>query len=162
MVKKKVLDANHTLIFTSHFPYIGFSKNRYKALLGIGGNIGDTLRRFEHLFVYLKRSPFIHIVESAPVLRNPAFGYREQEDFYNTLLLVETTLRPKMLLRYILAVERRFGRKRPFKNAPRTLDIDILFYEDVMMETKDLILPHPEWMKRSSVLVPLSRMKNRI
>ena len=162
MLKKKILDKNHTLFFTAHFPYASESKGRPKALLGVGGNIGDTLRRFEHLFVYFKRSPFVHIVESSVILKNPAFGYTEQEDFYNTLLLIETKLRPKMLLRYILAVERRFGRKRSFQNAPRTLDIDILFYEDIVMETKDLTLPHPEWMKRSSVLIPLSRMKNRI
>lgn len=162
MVKKKVLDANHTLIFTSHFPYTSPSKNGYKALLGIGGNIGDTLRRFEHLFWYFRRSAFVHIVESSPVLKNPAFGYTEQEDFYNALLLVETKLRPKRLLRYILSVERLFGRKRSFLNAPRTLDIDILFYENVKMDTKNLTLPHPRWMKRSSVLIPLSIMKNHI
>jgi len=162
MVKKKILDANHTLIFTSHFPYTSPSKNGYKALLGIGGNIGDTLRRFEHLFLYFRRSAFVHIVESSPILKNPAFGYTKQEDFYNALLLVETKLRPKRLLRYILSVERLFGRKRSFLNAPRTLDIDILFYENVKMDTKNLTLPHPGWMKRSSVLIPLSIMKNHI
>lgn len=162
MVKKKVLDVNHTLFFTSHFPCVSKSKGGYRVLLGIGGNIGDTLRRFEHLFWYLKRSGFVHIVESSPVLKNPAFGYTEQKDFYNALLLVETQLRPKRLLRYVLDVERLFGRKRSFPDAPRTLDIDIIFYENSMMDTKDLTLPHHGWMKRSSVLIPLSTMKNHI
>jgi 2-amino-4-hydroxy-6-hydroxymethyldihydropteridine diphosphokinase len=162
VIKKKVLDAQHNLFFTAHFPYVTQSNGDYKALLGIGGNIGDTLRRFEHLFWYFKRSAFVRIVESSPILKNPAFGYTEQDDFYNALFLVETKLTPKNLLRYVLRVERLFGRKRSFQDAPRTLDIDIIFYKNRMMETKDLTLPHPGWMKRSSVLIPLSTMKNRI
>jgi 2-amino-4-hydroxy-6-hydroxymethyldihydropteridine diphosphokinase len=59
-------------------------------------------------------------------------------------------------------VEKVFGRKRLFKDGPRTLDIDILFYENVKMDTKNLTLPHPEWMKRNSVLIPLLYMKGRV
>jgi 2-amino-4-hydroxy-6-hydroxymethyldihydropteridine diphosphokinase len=162
VVKKKVLDSKHTLFFTTYFPYNSKSKGGYSALLGIGGNVGDTMRRFEHLFWYFKRSKFIYIVESSPILKNPAFGYIEQDDFYNALLLIETPLEAKRLLDYLFRVERLFGRKRSFANAPRTLDIDIIFYENSMIDTKDLTLPHPGWMKRSSVLIPLSTMKNHI
>lgn len=162
MVQKKVLNDKHTVIFTPHFPFETNSMGRHKALLGIGGNIGDVLRRFEHLFWYFKRSPFIRIVETAPLLKNPPFGYVEQNDFYNSLILIETRLTPKALLCYILRTERVFGRKREFKNAPRTLDIDIIFYENVKMDTKTLTLPHPEWMTRSSVLIPLTYMKGHI
>ena len=162
MVKRKILDEKHTLIFTPHFPYNTKSKGRYKALLGIGGNIGDVIRRFEYLFWYFKRSSFVHIVETAPILKNPPFGYLEQGDFYNSLILVETHLPPLVLLRYMLRVEKVFGRKRLFKDGPRTLDIDIIFYENVKMETKSLTLPHPAWMQRDSVLIPLAMMKGQI
>jgi len=160
-MKRKVLNDKNTLIFTQHFPYNTNTKNikKYKALLGIGGNIDDVIRRFEHLYWYFKRSSFVHIVETAPILKNPPFGYVEQRDFYNSLMSVETNLTPKELLRYVLRVEKVFGRKRLFKDGPRTLDIDIIFYENVRMETKSLTLPHPGWMKRSSVLIPLSMMK---
>ena len=133
-----------------------------KVLLGIGGNVGDVVRRFSHLLYYFKRSPFLHVIETAPILKNPAFGYTEQADFYNSLLLVETKLSPKALLRYVLRVEKIFGRKRLFKDGPRTLDIDIIFYENVTMHTKLLTLPHPAWNKRTSVLTPLSYMKKAI
>jgi len=159
MVKRKQLNEKHTLIFTPHFPYSTKSKGGYKALLGIGGNIGNVIRRFEHLFFYLKRSSFIHMIETAPILKNPPFGYLEQGDFYNTLILVETHLTPQALLRYMLGVEKVFGRKRLFKDGPRTLDIDIIFYENIKMDTKRLTLPHPAWMQRDSVLIPLSMMK---
>ncbi len=161
MIKRK-LDNKNTLIKRREYPAVFKGKGAHKALLGIGGNIGDVVRRFEHLLFYLKRSSFISVIETAPILKNPPFGYKEQGDFYNSLLLIETDLRPKALLRYVLHVEKVFGRKRLFKDGPRTLDIDILFYENVKMDTKDLILPHPEWMKRNSVLIPLLHMKGRM
>jgi len=154
MIKKKI-DEKNTLIKTKLFPCTLSSKSGHKVLLGIGGNIGDVLRRFEHLFYYLKGSSLLRIIETAPILKNPPFGYTEQGDFYNSLMLIETRLNPKELLRYVLHVEKIFGRKRLFKDGPRTLDIDIIFYENVKMETKELTLPHPRWKERKSVLIPL-------
>ena len=161
MIRKRI-DTKNTLIRTKNFPSFLSSQGGYRALLGIGGNIGDVVRRFEHLFYYLKRSSLVHVIETAPIVKNPPFGYREQEDFYNSLVLIETFLTPKALLRYVLRVEKNFGRKRLFKDGPRTLDIDIIFYENVKMETKELTLPHPGWRERGSVLIPLSMMKGNI
>jgi len=161
MPKRKRLDSVHTLVSSRHFPATFKSKGGKRALLGIGGNIGDVERRFEHLLCYLQRSSFVYVVETSPMLINPAFGYTEQGDFTNALLWVETQLTAKMLLRYVLAVEKTFGRTRSFQDAPRTLDIDIIFYENVTMDTKTLTLPHPGWTQRASVLIPLSTMKGR-
>jgi 2-amino-4-hydroxy-6-hydroxymethyldihydropteridine diphosphokinase len=160
---KKVLFSDLVLISSQHFPSVGQRKKskKHKVLLGIGGNVGDVLRRFEHLFQYLKTSRFVTVLETAPILKNPPFGYLDQDDFYNSLILVETNLTPRALLRYILRVEKKFGRKRLFKDGPRTLDIDIIFYENVKMDTEVLTIPHPEWMNRASVLIPLSKMKNK-
>ena len=161
MPQRKTLDDVHTLVRSRHFPATFTSKGGKRALLGIGGNIGDVARRFEHLLCYLQRSSLVRVVETSPLLINPPFGYTEQRDFTNALLWVETQLTAKMLLRYVLAVEKTFGRTRSFQDAPRTLDIDIIFYENVTMESKTLSLPHPRWMQRSSVLIPLSYMKGR-
>jgi len=164
VVKRKKLNGALTLIFTPHFPYNAkrVSPKRYRALLGIGGNVGDVLRRFGHLFVYLQRSRLLDIAETSPILRNPPFGYLEQDDFMNALILVETDLAPKALLRYLLHTEKRFGRKRLFKDGPRTLDIDLIFYENTTMQSEVLTLPHPGWMQRVSVLTPLSMMKKAV
>ncbi len=159
---KKNLNSKHTLLKTSLYPSSYPELGGYKALLGIGGNMGDVLRRFNHLFCYFKRSNFIHIIETAPILKNPPFGYIEQDDFYNSLMLIETKMRPKELLNYLLRVEKIFRRKRLFKDGPRTLDIDIIFYEDVTMDSKSLTLPHHGWRERTSVLIPLSYMKRTI
>lgn len=161
MIKRKI-SYQHTLLKTKLYPSSYQSRGGHRALLGIGGNIGDVPRRFEHLFWYLKRSLFVRVIETAPMLKNPPFGYTDQEDFYNSLLLVETMLTPRALLDYVLRVEKVFGRKRLFKDGPRTLDIDIIFYENVKMDSARLTLPHAGWKQRASVLIPLSQMKKAV
>jgi 2-amino-4-hydroxy-6-hydroxymethyldihydropteridine diphosphokinase len=164
MVKQKHLSAEHVLISTPHFPYNKRNhprkyRERHRALLGIGGNIGDVLRRFEHLYWYWQRSRLVDIVTTSPIVKNPPFGYTQQADFLNAVIEIETGLSPKALLHYILHTEKRFGRKRSFRDAPRTLDIDMLLYEDVVMDTERLTLPHPGFMQRLSVQIPLRYLK---
>ena len=161
MIQKR-LDNRNVLIKNRLYPTRQKPKGKHKALLGIGGNISDVIRRFDRLYIYLSKSPLINIIESSPILKNPPFGYISQDDFHNALLLVETTLSPKELLRYVLSVEDRFGRRRSFANAPRTLDIDIIFYEDRVIKTKDLIVPHHDWKGRDSVVLPMSFMREYI
>ncbi|MBN2824951.1 MAG: 2-amino-4-hydroxy-6-hydroxymethyldihydropteridine diphosphokinase [Campylobacterales bacterium] len=127
--------------------------------LGIGGNIGDTKRRFQKLFWLFRRDKVIDIIQTSPILKNPPFGFLDQSDFYNAIIKISTSLEPKKLLRYLLQIEKRFRRQRSFKDAPRTLDIDMIFYNDVVMQSKILTLPHPHWYKRASVVIPLMRLK---
>ena len=138
------------------------SSKPYQATLGIGGNIGDVRRRFNHLFQFLKNSLYVDVIETTPILKNPPFGYLEQKYFYNSLIIVKTCLTPKALLRYILHVEKKFGRKRSFADAPRTLDIDMIFYENEILNTKELTLPHHGWRERTSVIIPLVHLKTKI
>ncbi len=161
MIKKSTLDEDYTLITTAHYPYYQSEKRirGHKALVGVGGNVGDVIRRLEHLYWFLKRSRHVTLLKSAPILRNPPFGFLEQADFYNSMLLLSTSLSPRELLRYLLHVERKFGRKRSIKDGPRTLDLDIIFYDDIQIDSKTLKIPHPDWMNRDSVLIPMKYMK---
>jgi 2-amino-4-hydroxy-6-hydroxymethyldihydropteridine diphosphokinase len=162
MIRK--IDESNSLIFQKNYPFLSkkASTKPFQATLGIGGNVGNVPRRFNHLMVYLKASSHIDVIESSPILKNPPFGYLEQEDFYNALIIVKTCLRPKALLRYILRIEKKFGRKRSFPDAPRTLDIDMIFYDDVTMQSKELTVPHPHWASRTSVVIPLTYLKTKI
>ncbi len=119
------------------------------------------MRRFEHLHWFLRRTKEVTLLQSAPILRNPPFGYLEQPYFYNSLLLVSTSLTPRELLGFLLRAEKRFGRVRALKDGPRTLDLDIIFYDDLQMQSAELTIPHSEWMHRNSVLIPLKHMKGR-
>ncbi len=151
------LDDRHFLYKSPNFPKRPARKSgyRYRVLIGVGGNVGDTQRRMEHLWIYLSRMSLLRPVQSGAVLRNPPFGYLDQNDFDNTVIEIATSLQPRALLRLIWRIEKRFGRRRSFPNAPRTLDLDILFFEDRVVQYKELIIPHPHWSERLSVIIPL-------
>lgn len=94
-------------------------------------------------------------IQRGVIVKNPPFGYLQQEDFYNTVFEIATTLRPRELLRLMWRVEHRYGRVRSFPNAPRTLDLDILFFDDTKINYPELTIPHPSWKQRVSVTIPL-------
>ena len=161
MVKKRVLSERLTSITTTRFPYkkVRSHSHRYKATIGIGGNVGDVLRRFNHLFFKLQADKRVEIWRTAPILKNPPFGYTHQDDFLNSVIVLTTSMQPKVFLSFLMRLEKKFSRKRSFANAPRTLDLDILFFDGRVIDTKSLKIPHPQWMKRESVLIPLSSIK---
>ncbi len=146
-------------IFPSHISKV--SSLRYVSTVGIGGNIGDVRRRFIHLLCTLKRFVGINVMRSSAVLKNPPFGFANQSDFYNAVLEIQTSMPPHQFLNFLLRLEKRFGRKRSFANAPRTLDLDIIFFDARVINTKKLCIPHPHWSKRESVLIPLSTLHVR-
>lgn len=164
MFQRRVLDQKHTIYTNSMFP----AKLRkplgrgHRVVLGVGGNLGDTRRRFIHLWVYIGRIALIKRVQSGVILKNPPFGYNEQDDFYNTVMEVSTTLSPRTFLRLVWRIEKRFGRVRSFANAPRTLDLDIVFYGKKVINTAELCVPHPHWQERLSVTIPLRSMNRTI
>lgn len=153
---KKVLNKDLTLYFTSNFPrsFEDSYKSNY-VVIGIGGNMGNVKRVFDKLFLSLQKDVRFDIIKSSPILKNPPFGFLDQDDFLNAVILLKTNLSPKASLRAFQRMENRFKRKRSFKDAPRTLDIDIIFYNDTKMATKILTIPHPHWYKRESVTIPL-------
>ncbi len=134
------------------------SSLRYRSVVGVGGNVGDVKRRFRHLVFALKRASRVDIVKSSIILKNPPFGYENQDDFYNTALEIKTSMNADRFLSFLLHLEKRFGRKRSFVNAPRTLDLDIIFFDARLINTKRLNVPHPHWSERESVVIPLSYM----
>ncbi|MBD3799176.1 MAG: 2-amino-4-hydroxy-6-hydroxymethyldihydropteridine diphosphokinase [Epsilonproteobacteria bacterium] len=114
-----------------------------------------------HLWHYLGRLPQLSRIRSGVILRNPPFGFLDQNDFDNTVIEVATSLTPRVFLRLIWRIEKRFGRRRSFANAPRTLDLDILFFDNRKIITKELSVPHPHWDKRSSVMIPLKSLAHK-
>ncbi len=148
-------------IESRHFPYRALRRpsGGHEAVIGIGGNLGRVPARFERLWRYWQGSGQVTILATSPILINPPFGYTDQPDFYNAAVQIRTPLDPHALLRYILHTEKRFGRTRSFPNAPRTLDLDLIFYDDRRIETPRLSLPHPHWRERDSVVMPLARLK---
>lgn len=145
------------LFFPKVFDFRPGFKN--SVILGLGGNIGDVKKRFNGLYFKLSRDSRFHIVENSALLINEAFGFKEQADFTNAVMLVQTSLAARQILKITANLEKRFGRVRSFKNAPRTLDIDILYFSGRSRNDARLTLPHPGAQSRASVILPLGTMR---
>ena len=145
------------LFFPKVFDFRPGFKN--SVILGLGGNIGDVKKRFNGLYFKLSRDSRFHIVENSALLINEAFGFKEQADFTNAVMLMQTSLAARQILKITANLEKRFGRVRSFKNAPRTLDIDILYFSGRSRNDARLTLPHPGAQSRASVILPLGTMK---
>lgn len=131
------------------------SASGYSAVIGLGGNIGDVKARFKKLLRLWQDDPRISLLASSPLFINAAFGYTKQADFTNAVVLLKTGLSANGLLRLCLWYERRFKRVRSFKNAPRTLDLDIIFYSGRSRTSARLEIPHKGAFNRASVYLPL-------
>ncbi|MBL0709122.1 MAG: 2-amino-4-hydroxy-6-hydroxymethyldihydropteridine diphosphokinase [Sulfurimonas sp.] len=144
-----------------HFPYKREkqSSHRYRVSVGIGGNVGDVKRRFNHLFVMLKKDNRVEVLQTALILKNPPFGFKDQDDFFNSIIIMQISMQPFTFLKYLLRIEKKFARKRSFANAPRTLDLDIIFFDNRVVKTKNLTIPHIDWSSRNSVVIPLEGLR---
>jgi len=157
-LSKIILNEELTLYFEKFFPVKNPKKPEFKhiAIVGLGGNIGDVKKRFKAVYRYFLNDNRFWVLQTSPILKNPPFGYMKQNDFLNAVMVLQTSLSAKELLKNLLHVEKKHKRKRSFKNAPRSLDLDIIFYNKQNIRTKSLIVPHPSWHKRQSVTIPLS------
>lgn len=100
--------------------------------------------------------PGVELVSVSSVYETEPFGVSDsQEKYLNCCILIKTNLSPFALLGACLGVEAKFGRERPYRFAPRTIDIDIIFYENEIIDDENLILPHPRMKERAFVLIPM-------
>ena len=122
--------------------------------LALGSNIGDreaNLRAAIHAL-----EPEIHPIECSPVYETPPWGYLDQPKFLNQVVKAETHLLPTNLLEYIKEIEVQQGRRETFRNGPRSIDLDIIFYDQEVINSPPLTIPHPRLESRAFVLVPLA------
>ena len=130
-----------------------------KAAIGVGSNQGDSVRICREAFDLLRNHPAIGIIRTSSLYRTSPVGVSGHEWFINAAIVVHTVLEPVALLELMLYVERSFGRVRNVKWGPRTLDLDILLYEDVRIDLPGLKVPHPLMSERLFVLKPLAEIE---
>ncbi len=124
---------------------------------GSGGNLGDVSASLIRALRELRDSPGVDLRRVSSIYRTPPWGKLDQPSFLNMAALIETTLPARTLLALCLEIERRMGRRRVERWGPRTLDIDILTYGDLIIEEDDLRAPHPRIAERAFVLAPLRK-----
>jgi 2-amino-4-hydroxy-6-hydroxymethyldihydropteridine diphosphokinase len=128
-----------------------------RALIGLGGNLGDVRARLDAAIAAIDALPGVHVADRSRFYRTPPWGNTEQPEFVNAAIAVDTTLPPTELLDALLATERAFGRVRDGERwGPRTLDLDLLAYGDTMIHEDRLTVPHPRIPERAFVLLPLA------
>jgi 2-amino-4-hydroxy-6-hydroxymethyldihydropteridine diphosphokinase len=125
--------------------------------VGLGGNLGNPAHTFNLALELLAQEPEWHLQKISSFYQTPAFG-PPQADYLNACALFEVRLTPHMVLTVLQKVENQFGRVREVHWGPRTLDLDLLFYDQWVLDTVDLTLPHPHMAERGSVLVPLAEI----
>jgi len=131
-----------------------------EALLALGGNLGDARETLVRAIAALTEAGDIRLQARSSDYMTPPWGVEDQPPFVNLCIAVDTALTPQALLARAQAVERAFGRDRASEQrwGPRTLDIDILTYDDLVLNEPELTLPHPRLFERAFVLVPLAEI----
>jgi 2-amino-4-hydroxy-6-hydroxymethyldihydropteridine diphosphokinase len=128
---------------------------KHMAFIGLGSNLADPLRQVSSAMDALSDLPQTRMVRRSSLYRSAPVGYLEQPDFINAVVQLETELSPRDLLDAMLVLEHEHGRTREFCNAPRTLDLDVLLYDDLQHHEHGLTIPHPQMHLRAFVLQPL-------
>jgi len=128
------------------------------AYVGLGSNIGEPDRQLQDALAELGALPATRITAASSFYRSAPVGYRDQPEFLNAVVELDTGLARPSLLEKLQEIEARHGRERPFANAPRTLDLDLLLYGDSVLDSPRLTLPHPRMHERAFVLKPLAEI----
>ena len=127
------------------------------ACLALGANLGDAVATVQQALRDVAALPETQLFKASSLYRSAPYE-AQGPDFINAVALVHTQLSPLDLLHALQALEFQSGRDRPYKNAPRTLDLDVIFYGDVALAMPELTLPHPRWHERAFVLKPLAEV----
>ncbi len=125
------------------------------AFIGLGSNLGDSGAQINLALGQIDRLPGTRLLAKSALYRSAPVGYLDQPDFFNAVAKIETRLSPRDLLAALLDIEQHHGRTRDFHNAPRTLDLDVLLYDELQMHEPGLTIPHPQMHLRAFVLLPL-------
>ena len=125
------------------------------AFVALGSNLDDPRRQVLHGFSALDELSCTRLLARSSLYASAPVGYVDQPDFVNAVAKISTSLTPQALLRALLNIEHQCGRERTFQNAPRTLDLDVLLYDDLVLHEHGLTIPHPQMHLRAFVLQPL-------
>lgn len=134
---------------------VEITRQWHTTYLGIGSNLGDKIKNIKDALAFFEQHPLCKNMRVSNLYQTKPYGEKAQDDFINGAFAVETLLTPAELLDCISSLEQQLKRERLRHWGPRTIDVDILFYDDIILNTKELTIPHIETHKRDFVLIPL-------
>jgi 2-amino-4-hydroxy-6-hydroxymethyldihydropteridine diphosphokinase len=127
--------------------------DEHTVYLALGSNVGNRAANLKAAIAALP--PQMEVKAKSRVYETPPWGYTDQDKFLNQVLKVQTYVKPELLLKHLKRLEVALGREATFQNGPRLIDIDLLFYDDLVLESPTLTIPHPRLHERGFVLMPL-------
>ena len=129
------------------------------AYIGLGSNIEEPVNQIKKAFAELGHLPYTHLLQYSSLYQTKPVGYADQPDFINAVAKIKTELTPDVLLEALMKIESSHHRVRGAeRDGPRHLDLDILLYDDLIIEVDHLIIPHPRLTERLFVLLPLNEI----
>jgi 2-amino-4-hydroxy-6-hydroxymethyldihydropteridine diphosphokinase len=128
------------------------------ALIALGSNLQQPELQVAKAIRVLAETPGLTMLIASSLYATAPVGYDDQPDFINAVVQVTTEIPAPELMQLLLSIEQTFGRERPFPNAPRVLDLDLLDYDGLQMQTAHLTLPHPRMHERGFVILPLAEI----
>ncbi|WP_311526173.1 2-amino-4-hydroxy-6-hydroxymethyldihydropteridine diphosphokinase [uncultured Parvimonas sp.] len=128
-----------------------------KVWIALGSNMGDGRKNLDEAVENMNKNG-VKVEKISTYIETEPYGYTEQDNFVNAVCIAETELSPRELLKTLFAIELEMGRVRLIRWGPRIIDLDILFYEDLIIDEEDLKVPHIEIQKRSFVLEPMDEI----
>jgi len=130
--------------------------------LGLGSNISDRKKNIETALDFINQNNRIKIVKSSSIYESPPWGYKNQENFYNQIIQIETKSEPYELLVFVKSIEKTMGRQTDIKWGPRNIDIDILIFSDIIIKGDFLNIPHRYLLNRCFWLVGLHELDGKL
>lgn len=128
------------------------------ALIALGSNLQQPKTQVSNAIQQLSQTPGLILLKASSLYATAPVGYDNQPDFINAVVQVATDIPAPQLMQLLLEIEQTFGRERPFPNAPRILDLDMLDYDGLRLDTELLKLPHPRMHERGFVILPLAEI----
>lgn len=137
---------------------VEITRTRRKAIVALGSNLGDKKSNLDNAIKIIGDNKLCKVIKTSSYIKTEPWGYKEQEEFLNAAIEVETLLSPNELITLLLEIEKKLKRERVLKWGPRTIDLDVIFMDNIISNDEDIILPHPRMHLREFVLEPINEI----
>ena len=140
------------------YPAVRIVRARHIAYIALGSNLGDKKANIEQAINLINQSGHTKIRRQSTLIETDPVGYDDQDQFLNGVVMVSTTLTPRKLIYWLTSIEADLKRERLVKWGPRTIDLDVIYYDDLVTDDMDIVLPHPRMHERAFVFEPLAEI----
>lgn len=140
------------------YPAVRLTRGWHTAFIAVGSNIGDRQATIEKALEMVSANPHTRLIKTSTLIETDPVGYEDQDPFMNGVFEIQTVLSPGRLMTLLLDIEKELKRERIIRWGPRTIDLDIIYYDDLVLDDEHTIIPHPRMHERLFVLEPLAEI----